>query len=90
MLTYAQEFYSFRGLLTTWIARELRIRYKQSLLGVAWAVLQPVALTTLFVVVFGYFVKLPSDDIPYPLFSYTALLPWTASGEFCAMRFARS
>ena len=77
MLTHFREFYGYRSLLLTWTGRELRIRYKQSLLGTLWAILQPLALMILFVIVFSRFVQLPSDDIPYPIFSYTALLPWT-------------
>src|SRR5437868_2616736 len=69
--------YIYRELLLTWTQREIRVRYKQSLLGGAWAVLQPLSLMVIFSVVFGYFVKVPTDGIPYPIFSYCALLPWT-------------
>ena len=71
------ELYRFRELLLSWTMRELRLRYKQSLLGGIWAILQPLALMLLFVLVFSYFVHLPTDGIPYPIFVYTALLPWT-------------
>ncbi len=66
-----------RELLLAWTLREVKIRYKQSLLGIAWAVLQPLALMVIFSLIFTVFVKVPSDGIPYPIFSYTALLPWT-------------
>jgi lipopolysaccharide transport system permease protein len=58
----------------TW--RDIAIRYKQAVLGVAWAVLQPVLTMVVFTVIFGQLAKLPSDGIPYPLFSFAALLPW--------------
>lgn len=58
----------------TW--RDIAVRYKQALLGVAWAVLQPVLTMVVFTVVFGRLAKLPSDGVPYPLFSFAALLPW--------------
>jgi lipopolysaccharide transport system permease protein len=57
--------------------RELKVRYKQSVLGVLWAVLQPFSLMLVFSLFFGHFNRLPSEGLPYPLFSYPALLPWT-------------
>lgn len=60
-----------------WTWREIQIRYKQSILGVAWAILQPLVLMIMFSLIFSIFLKIPSDDIPYPLFSYSAVLPWT-------------
>ena len=57
--------------------REIKVRYKQSALGVLWAVLQPFSMMLVFSLFFGRFQKMPSDGIPYPLFSYSALLPWT-------------
>ena len=59
----------------TW--RDLKVRYKQTLLGVSWAILQPFLTMVVFSIVFGQIAKLPSDGIPYPIFTYTALLPWT-------------
>jgi lipopolysaccharide transport system permease protein len=58
----------------TW--RDISVRYKQTGLGVLWAVIQPVITMVIFSVIFGKLAKLPSDGIPYPIFSYTALLPW--------------
>src|SRR5438067_10865002 len=69
--------YGYRQLLAIWTVREIKVRYKQSILGAGWAVLQPLALMAVFTVVFSLFARLPSDDIPYPLFSYTSLLTWT-------------
>jgi lipopolysaccharide transport system permease protein len=77
MIGHLRELNSRRELLWMWSQREIRIRYKQSVLGVAWAVLQPLVLMIMFTVVFSVFVRVPTDGIPYPLFSYTALLPWT-------------
>ncbi|MEZ5393124.1 MAG: ABC transporter permease [Bryobacterales bacterium] len=72
-----RELYRFRELLLMWTDREIRIRYKQSVLGAAWAILQPLCLMLALTVVFSYFAPMPSDGVPYPIFSYTALLPWT-------------
>lgn len=72
-----RELWLYRGLLLMWSAREIKIRYKQSVLGAAWAVLQPLTLMVVFSCVFSYFTRVPTDGVPYPLFSYTALLPWT-------------
>ena len=67
----------FRELLYIWALRELKVRYKQSLLGAAWAVLQPLSLMIVFSVIFTSFVKIPTNGVPYPIFSYSALMPWT-------------
>ncbi|MFV2045655.1 MAG: ABC transporter permease [Anaerolineales bacterium] len=71
------ELIKYRELLGIWIGREIKIRYKQSFLGAAWAILQPLALMLVFTLVFSRFVQVPTDGIPYPVFSYTAVLPWT-------------
>jgi lipopolysaccharide transport system permease protein len=57
--------------------RDVKVRYKQTQLGAAWAVLQPLALMLIFTAVFSYFAAVPSDGVPYPLFTYAGLLPWT-------------
>lgn len=72
-----QELYRFRNLLWIWSFREIRIRYKQSVLGGIWAILQPFSTMLIFTLIFGWIIKVPSDDIPYPVFFYSALLPWT-------------
>ena len=56
--------------------RDIKVRYKQTALGAAWAVLQPLLTMVLFSVLFGYFLDLPSGGAPYPVFTYSALLPW--------------
>jgi lipopolysaccharide transport system permease protein len=69
--------YQFRDLLWLWIVREVKVRYKQSLLGVSWAVLQPLALTVVFTLVFSRLVTVDKGGVPYPIFAYAALVPWT-------------
>lgn len=69
--------YQYRDLLWLWTLREVQVRYKQSLLGIAWAVLQPLALTIIFTIVFSRLVQIDTGGIPYPVFSYVALVPWT-------------
>ncbi len=59
----------------TW--RDLKVRYKQSVLGVLWAIINPLVTTVVFAIIFGNFAKFPSNGVPYPIFSYTATLPWT-------------
>jgi len=66
-----------RELLFNLASRDLKIRYKQSALGVAWAIVQPFALMVVFSIVFSLFVKIKTPGIPYPVFSYVALVPWT-------------
>lgn len=71
------ELWHFRELLFALTLKEIKIRYKQTLLGASWAILQPAALTIIFTIVFGVFLKVSSSDIPYPIFYFSALLPWT-------------
>lgn len=77
MIHNVRTLYNHRELLWTWIWRDIRVRYKQSLLGGLWAILQPVSLMLMFTLVFSIFAPLPTETVPYPIFSYTALLPWT-------------
>lgn len=65
------------GLLYALTLRSLQIRYKQSILGIAWAIIQPMALMLMFTLVFSRLLKINSEGIPYPLFVYSSLLPWT-------------
>jgi lipopolysaccharide transport system permease protein len=74
---HINELYRYRELVLVWGLREIRIRYKQAFLGTVWAVLQPLVMMIVFTLVFSRFAKVPTDGIPYPIFSYTALLPWT-------------
>lgn len=69
--------FQHRDFWLMWTLREIQIRYKQSLLGAAWALLQPLSLMVIFSVIFGYLLKVESGGIPYPLFVYSSLLPWT-------------
>jgi lipopolysaccharide transport system permease protein len=71
----------YRELLYFLVWREVKVRYKQTVLGVAWAVLQPLMTMAIFTVIFGMFVNVPSDGLPYPLFALAALLPWTYFSE---------
>jgi lipopolysaccharide transport system permease protein len=70
-----------RELLYFLVLRELKIRYKQTAIGAAWAIIQPVMTVAIFSVVFGLFAKLPSGGVPYPVFAFTAVLPWTYFAE---------
>lgn len=63
-------------MLLIWTIRNIKIRYKQSLLGGAWAILQPLSLMIIYTLVFSLLAKVPSDEVPYPLFSYVGLVPW--------------
>ena len=69
--------YRHRELVLSFAVRDIRARYKQTGLGVAWSLLQPLAMMVVFTVVFSLFARLPSDGIPYPVFSYSALIFWT-------------
>jgi lipopolysaccharide transport system permease protein len=66
-----------RELLYFFTWRDIKVRYKQTLLGAAWAVLQPVLTMVVFSVVFGHLAKFPSEGVPYPVFALAALVPWT-------------
>src|SRR5512143_1338525 len=66
----------YRELIVFMIWRDIKVRYKQTLLGAAWAVIQPVLTMLVFNFIFGQVAKVPTEGIPYPIFSYTALLPW--------------
>ena len=67
----------YRELLYFLTWRDVKVRYKQTVLGAAWAIIQPFFTMVVFSVFFGRLAKIPSDDIPYPIFSYAALVPWT-------------
>lgn len=72
-----RELWQFRELLFFLVWRDVKVRYKQTVLGAAWAVLQPLLSTLIFTLVFGRLARMPSDGAPYSLFIFTALLPWT-------------
>ena len=71
------ELWEYRELLYFLAWRDMRARYAQSIIGIGWAVLQPLLTMSVFTVIFSYWAKMPSDGIAYPVFAYTALLPWT-------------
>ncbi|MBM3150870.1 MAG: ABC transporter permease [Chloroflexi bacterium] len=74
---HLRDLWKYRELIYFLIWRDVKVRYKQAALGVAWAVIQPVMTMVVFSVIFGELARLPTDgDIPYPVFSYVALLPW--------------
>jgi lipopolysaccharide transport system permease protein len=66
----------YRELLYFLVWRDVKVRYKQTVLGVLWIILQPVVSMVVFSLLFGQLLKVPSDGVPYPVFAYTALLPW--------------
>lgn len=72
-----RELWLYRELLGRLAWRDIAVRYKQTSIGVAWAILQPFLTMIVFTIVFGKFAAFPSKGIPYPIFSYSALLPWT-------------
>ncbi len=76
-----KELWAYRELLYFFTWRDITVRYKQTILGFAWAILQPLFMMLVFTLFFGYLAKIPSDGIPYPLFNYAALLPWTLFAE---------
>ena len=71
------EFWRYRELLYFLTWRDVKLRYKQTLLGAAWAIIQPLFAMLLFTLIFARLARIPSDNIPYPLFAYAGLLPWT-------------
>lgn len=72
-----KELWAYRELLYFLIWRDVKVRYKQTALGAAWAIIQPVFTMIVFSLFFGRLGKIPSDGIPYPIFCYAALVPWT-------------
>jgi lipopolysaccharide transport system permease protein len=69
--------WQYRELVYALTQREIKARYRQSLLGFGWAIIQPLAFMVVFSLVFGRFARVPSDGLDYPIFAYTALVPWT-------------
>ena len=72
-----RELWAYRELFYFMVWRDLKIRYQQTVLGVSWAIIQPLVTTLLFTIIFGRLAKVPSDGIPYPVFALAAMLPWT-------------
>jgi lipopolysaccharide transport system permease protein len=77
MRTYLAEFWEHKDLTLSFAVRDIKARYKQTALGAAWAVLQPFSLMVVFTLVFSRFAQVPSDGVPYPIFSYAGLIFWT-------------
>jgi len=71
-----RELWQYRELLRFLVVRDIKVRYKQTMLGGLWAILQPFMNMVVFTIFFGHLAKIPSDQLPYPIFVYTALLPW--------------
>jgi lipopolysaccharide transport system permease protein len=71
------ELWEYRELLYFLTWRDIKVRYKQTALGAAWAIIQPFLTMVVFSLFFGRLAKMPSDNIPYPIFCYAALVPWT-------------
>jgi lipopolysaccharide transport system permease protein len=68
----------YRDLLYTLSVHRIKVRYKQSVLGTAWAILQPLSLMLIYTVIFSFIARMPSDGAPYAIFAYAALLPWSS------------
>jgi lipopolysaccharide transport system permease protein len=80
------DLWEYRELLYFLAWRDIKVRYKQTALGAAWAIIQPLTTMVIFTIIFGQLAKIPSDGIPYPIFSFCALLPW----NYFAGAFGRS
>ena len=74
---WLKEMWDYRELFFFMVWRDIKVRYKQTIFGAAWAIIQPFFTMVVFTLFFGRLAKMPSDGIPYPIFSYIALLPWT-------------
>src|ERR1700730_1608879 len=72
-----RDLWIYRELLYFLTWRDIKVRYKQTLLGASWAIIQPLFTMLLFTLFFGKLAKIPSDGVPYPIFAYAGLLPWT-------------
>lgn len=71
-----RELWQYRELIYFFVWRDIKVRYKQTVIGAAWVIIKPFVSMVIFSIFFGNLLKVPSDDIPYPIFSYCALLPW--------------
>lgn len=72
-----RELWQYRDLFYTLTVHRIKVRYKQSVLGLAWAILQPLSLMLIYTVIFSVIARVPSEGVPYAVFAYAALLPWT-------------
>jgi len=76
MLASAQQLYQYKDLVQAWTKRSISGRYQQSILGGLWIIVQPLATVIIFSIIFTYFVPVDTGEIPYPIFSYVAVVPW--------------
>jgi len=76
-MIYLQELAENRHLVLSFAKRDIRAKYKQTIFGIAWAVIQPLSLMVVFTFVFSLFARIPSEGLPYPIFSYSVLIFWT-------------
>ena len=74
---HLRELWSYRELLYFLTWRDIKLRYKQTVLGATWVIIQPLFTMLLFTLIFGKLARMPSDNVPYPLFAYAGLVPWT-------------
>jgi lipopolysaccharide transport system permease protein len=72
-----KDVWEYRELLGIFVWRDLKVRYRQTVIGVLWAIIQPILTMVIFSIFFGRLAGMPSDKIPYPIFNYAALVPWT-------------
>jgi lipopolysaccharide transport system permease protein len=79
-----RELWEYRELLYFLVWRDIKVKYKQTVLGAAWAIIQPVATMVVFSIFFGGLARVPSDGLPYPIFAYCGLLPWNLFGNALA------
>ena len=70
------ELWEYRELVYFLVWRDIKVRYKQTVLGATWAVIQPFMAMVVFSIFFGGFAQVPSDDLPYPIWNYAAMVPW--------------
>ncbi|MCL4871762.1 MAG: ABC transporter permease [Anaerolineae bacterium] len=77
MIDHLRKLLAARELLYTWVGREFKVRYSQSILGIAWAIIQPFSLMVIFSLVFSLVLRVPTGEIAYPVFAYIGLLAWT-------------
>ena len=77
MIRYIQDLFRYRELIELLTAREIKVRYKQSFLGILWALFQPAVMVVLFTAIFTKIVHMPTGNIPYPVFFLAGLIPWT-------------
>lgn len=76
-LEWIREFWDYRELFFFFVWRDIKVKYKQTILGALWSIIQPFCTMVVFTIFFGEFAKMPSEGVPYPVFSYAALVPWT-------------